>query len=246
MQGTERRICDTVQIGGDYQFNALHNGFVVQRFWHSLKFRTIERIAPYTEATKILDLACGSGVVADYLAQRGAEVHGVDGNPSAIEFARSTFIRPNLHFHHKLADELSFPEQSFDLVVMLEFVEHIYFDQAAVLLQSLSTYLRPGGRIVLTTPIYRSLWPVIEFVLDRTGATPKMAEEQHVWRPTHAKLRALADRSGLAVTHLGRGFGFAPFMSVLGWKTASVIDELEHRLGNPFGNLLCAVFQKAK
>ena len=239
-----RRVGDTIAIGGDYQFNALNNGFIVQRFWHSLKFKTIERIAPPDHTSTVMDLACGSGVIADYLAQTAAEVHGVDGNQSAIDFARTTFVRPNLHFHHKLADELSFSEASFDLIFMLEFLEHIYFDQAVSLLTSLGSFLRPGGRIVVTTPNYRSLWPLIEFLLDRSGLTPTMAEHQHVWRPTRAKLQELADRSGFKVIHLGKDFGLAPFMSIFGWRTASMIDELEHKIGNPLGNLLSAVFQK--
>ena len=84
---SERRTGDTVQIARDYQHRARTSGFVVQRFWHAEKERVIRKFSAPRSGDRVLDVGCGSGVVANALAGMGAIVTGVDGNPDAIAFA---------------------------------------------------------------------------------------------------------------------------------------------------------------
>ena len=235
-----RRKGDSIQIPGDYQYRALHQGWAVQRYWHRLKFKVIDEYGRPEPGMRILDLGCGSGVIADYLASRGAETVGVDVNPQAIQFASANFTRSNLSFQLGLVDELQFPPGCFDQIYLLEILEHLFPAQTHELLCQLRMLLRPGGRLVLTTPNYRSLWPLIEVALDWSGLVPRLSGEQHVSKWTAARLRALAAACGYRVERLGRGFGLAPFSAVCGGLLADTIGSIEDRLGNPFGALLCA------
>jgi SAM-dependent methyltransferase len=244
--GAERvRTGDTIDIDGGYQHRALTEGFVVQRFWHSLKTVTIERVAPPEPGTTVLDLGCGSGVVADWLAQRAGAVDAVDANSRAIDYARRTFVRENLAFHLATADALPFPEGRFDRIYVLEFIEHLYASQLAALFARVRTLLAPRGTVFLTTPNYRSPWPLLEGAMDRLGLAPHMEGEQHVSRPTPRLLRSLAAASGFSVERQGRFAGAAPFVAAVSWRLAEALDRAEHRLGSPLGSLLYSLWRKA-
>jgi len=79
-----------------------------------------------------------------------------------------------------LVDELTSLNLTVDKIYCLEVIEHIYKDQARTMFESFYYLLKPGGKIFITTPNYRSLWPVIEWLIDRFKFAPKMHNEQHV------------------------------------------------------------------
>ncbi len=238
------RTGDTIDIDGGYQHRALTEGFVVQRFWHRLKTVTIERVAPPEPGMAVLDLGCGSGVVADWLASRARTVDAVDANPRAVEYARRTFVRENLTFHLATADALPFGEKRFDRIYVLEFIEHLYAGQLTALFSRLRALLTPGGTVFLTTPNYRSPWPLLEGAMDRLGLAPHMEGEQHVSHPTPRFLDALAQESGFSVVRRGRFAGAAPFAAAVSWRLAEALDRAEHRLGCPLGSLLYALWRR--
>src|SRR5262245_28272721 len=93
-----RRTGDTIQIPGAYQHLALTQGPPIQRFWHRTKLQLLDWLFEVQGQERVLDVGCGSGVFADALAKRGAEVLAVDANADAITYATNTFARPGLSF----------------------------------------------------------------------------------------------------------------------------------------------------
>lgn len=239
------RSGDTIAIAGDYQARALHEGFVVQRFWHTLKFRLIDRVCPPRPGARVLDIGCGSGVVANYLARTAAHVDALDGNRDAIAYAQSHAVGPNMAFHLAQIDAIPFEDGRFDQIYCMELIEHVYAHQVQALLSRIERLLAPGGELLLTTPNYASLWPVIEWAMDVLRLAPRMKDDQHVSKWTRGRLRAAARGAGFQEVRVGRFSGIAPFASVLSWGLASACDRLETRLGNPLGNVLYGVWRKA-
>jgi len=235
---------DTVEISGAYQHRARTSGPVVQRFWHSEKERIIRKYCPPAPGERVLDVGCGSGVVADLLASLGAEVTGIDANPEAIAFANATFARPKLDFRCALVEDLSFQSASIDRVYCLEVIEHLYEAQVRALLAGWARLMRPGGVLMLTTPNYRGLWPLLEFTMDRLHLAPAMAEEQHVTRFNRGRLRQMLAPSDWKILRLATFSTFAPFLSVLSWRLAERCADIEDRVDLPFGNLLLLVAQR--
>jgi 2-polyprenyl-6-hydroxyphenyl methylase/3-demethylubiquinone-9 3-methyltransferase len=238
---TGRRTGDTIAIPGDYQARAIAEGFVVQRYWHSRKLELIRRVCPPRGDSRALDVGCGSGVVSNFLAGLARSVDAVDGSPAALEYARRNAAGCNMKFHLGLVDEIDLPPGSFDRIYCLEVIEHVFPDQIVKLLRLLGVLLAPDGRLLVTTPNYGSLWPVIEWTMDRLRLAPRMEQDQHVTHLDAGSLRRLLEQSGLTVVDLGRFCGAAPFLSVLSWKLAAAVDGLERRLDCPWGNLLYAV-----
>ncbi len=98
----------------------------------------------------LLDAGCGEGFNTQSLADVAGKVTGVDYSATAIEFCKKTWTAPNIHFEHvDLTNPANF-DQTFDLVLNFQVLEHIEDDRA--FLQALRARLAPGGVLLLTTP----------------------------------------------------------------------------------------------
>jgi 2-polyprenyl-3-methyl-5-hydroxy-6-metoxy-1,4-benzoquinol methylase len=239
-----RRRGDSIAIEGSYQDRARREGFVVQRFWHAEKERIIRDHAAPAPGERVLDVGCGSGVVADVLASLGADVTGIDSNPAAIAYARGAYSRPNLRVEETTVDDLALEPDSVDRIYCLELIEHLDEPQGADLLAGFRRALRPGGTLFLTTPNYRGTWPVLETLMDRLRLAPPLAGHQHVSRFTRRLLRRRLADAGFAVVRLGTFCTVAPFLSVLSWRAAERLARAEDRWNLPWGNLFLAIAEK--
>ena len=113
---TTRRTGDTVAIGGDYQYRALtRGGGAPSASGTTPSAGSSRRYLDPRPTDRILDVGCGSGVVAAAMADAPVrECVGIDGSADAVAFASRQFRRPNLRFERCLVDELDLPEGYFD------------------------------------------------------------------------------------------------------------------------------------
>jgi 2-polyprenyl-3-methyl-5-hydroxy-6-metoxy-1,4-benzoquinol methylase len=227
----KRREGDAIHISGDYQARALKSDRAAQRFWHEAKFRLMERIAMPGKHERVLDAGCGSGTISHFLSLHAGEVVGIDSNPSAINYARSAFRSSNLEFRLGQFEDLM-GDKPFDRIYCIEVIEHLYEQQVADVLSLFNNLTNPGGQLFLTTPNYRSAWPMIEWALDRLGLAAKMDEVQHVTHFTKRKLTALCERAGWRVRHVGTFNGLAPFLAPISRRLALGTEKVEFLL-NP-------------
>jgi 2-polyprenyl-3-methyl-5-hydroxy-6-metoxy-1,4-benzoquinol methylase len=242
---TDRRLGDAIPIPGDYQLRAAHSSNPVQRFWHATKKLVVDQMLPAAPGELAIDAGCGSGVIADYLASFGADVIGVDANPEAIRFATAEFARSNLRFEQRMVDDEMTLERAVDKFYSLEVIEHIYRPQGVAMLRNFHRLLRRGGQALITTPNYRSLWPVLEWTLDTFGLAPKMAGEQHVEHYHRRKLAAVAREAGFTVSATRTICLVSPWLAPVSWKLATAAAKGELRIPLPLGCILVAVLTKS-
>jgi ubiquinone biosynthesis O-methyltransferase len=108
--------------------------------------------------TTLLDIGCGNGALTASLAQRGAAVTGMDLSESGIALARAA--HPDVRFEvGSVYDDLRARFGTFDRVVALEVIEHL-FDPRTFLRRAFEA-LKPGGRLVLSTPYHGYLKNVV-------------------------------------------------------------------------------------
>lgn len=101
--------------------------------------------------SKILDVGCGYGYGADYLARElDCSVLGIDTDFEAIQYARRTYCRRNLSFQLMDATRISLQPESFDAVVSFEVIEHLA--DPIGYLEGIRTVLKPKGLFILSTP----------------------------------------------------------------------------------------------
>ncbi len=127
---------------------------------------------------------------------------------------------------------------------MLEVIEHITKDQAIVLLKKIGDWLKPGGSLVISTPNKRSLWPIIEFLMDKLKLAPTMNKEQHEILYNRKQLRKLVEESGLVTKEERTILFLSPWMSLINWKLGLYFHKLEMKFNTRFGSLLLQSFKK--
>jgi SAM-dependent methyltransferase len=102
---------------------------------------------------RILEAGCGTGGNLPMLAKHG-EVFAFDVSETARQLAEewksATIVEGSL------PDGIPFAGETFDLIVLLDVLEHIEDDSAA--LRALRARLRPGGRVLITVPALPALW----------------------------------------------------------------------------------------
>ena len=96
-----------------------------------------------------LDLACGTGAVAEHAAARGAEVTGIDLAPDLLETARARAFERGLEIDYRVGDceRLELPDASFDVVSSTCGV--MFAPDHPATARELARVTRPGGRIAL-------------------------------------------------------------------------------------------------
>lgn len=115
------------------------------------------------EGQAVLDLACGTGVVAVTAARRGARVQGLDLSPVLLAHARESAAQAGvvIEFSEGDAEDLPYPDDSFD-VVLSQF-GHMFAPRPEMAVREMLRVLRPGGRLAFST------WPP-ELLLGRSFA----------------------------------------------------------------------------
>jgi SAM-dependent methyltransferase len=96
----------------------------------------------------VLEVGCGAGYGASYLARSVAVVSATDTSAQAVAYASASY--PNVHYQVAEGTQLPFASDSFDAVVSFQVIEHI--PDALRYLHELNRVLRPGGTAFITTP----------------------------------------------------------------------------------------------
>jgi SAM-dependent methyltransferase len=100
---------------------------------------------------RILDVGCGAGEFLHRMQGLGWSVAGLDFDVKAIENAKARF---GLDLMHSDLAGANFPDNSFDAVTMNHVIEHV--PDPVALLVEIKRVLKPGGRLVATTPNIKS------------------------------------------------------------------------------------------
>lgn len=107
--------------------------------------------AEFCRGKRILDIACGEGY-GSWLMRKwgGTEVVGVDVSEKAINSAKANFEGDGILFFQGAAESLTFLDNTFDLIVSLETMEHI--PDVRKYLEELKRVLKTDGMIILSCP----------------------------------------------------------------------------------------------
>lgn len=115
------------------------------------RFAYLREAADRLEGTRVLDLGCGGGLLAEPMAQAGARVAGVDISGSALRAASAHARQSRLEIDYLLspAERLPLRDEAFDTVVAFDVLEHMENLPAAI--GEIARVLRPGGRFIYDT-----------------------------------------------------------------------------------------------
>lgn len=107
--------------------------------------------ASISPGERVLDLGCGTGTLAIMAKQRepAAELVGIDGDPAILRRARAKLAEAGLDvtFDEGLADELPYPDGSFDKVLSTLLFHHLAREVKEGAAREVARVLRPGGEL---------------------------------------------------------------------------------------------------
>jgi len=130
---------------GTRRFYELVEAHRYTKEWH------IPAAANFSEARglKVLEIGCGLGTDGAQFAEAGADYTGVDLTEAAVDLARKRFEFFDLpgKFETADAENLPFPDQSFDLVYSHGVLHHT--PETAKAIKEIHRVLRPGGQAVV-------------------------------------------------------------------------------------------------
>jgi len=109
---------------------------------------TLCEAAGVAPGRRVLDVACGTGIVARTAADRGATVTGVDLNEAMLTVARR--VRPELDWRQGNAQDLPLADGSFDVVMSQ--MALMFLPEPAAALAEMARVVRPGGTVAVLVP----------------------------------------------------------------------------------------------
>jgi ubiquinone/menaquinone biosynthesis C-methylase UbiE len=195
------------------------------------------RLAP---GEKVLDVACGTGVLANEAARRVGplgSVVGLDRNEGMLAVARRKAA--GIGWRQGLAEQLPFADQVFDAVISQFGL--MFFEDRVAALKEMRRVLRPGGRFAVAvwdtldrSPGYAAMVALLQRLFGERIANELRAP--FVLGDPEA-LRALFRQAGIANVEIHTPDGTARFPSieswvhtdVKGWTLADLIDEAQYR-----------------
>lgn len=132
--------------------------FTPTEVFTSVAAPSLVRFAGVGTGARLLDVACGTGVVAITAAQRGARVSGIDITPELVARARVNAAIANVELDVKEGDaeSLPYPDGTFDIVVSQ--FGHMFAPRPEVAMREMLRVTKPGGVIAFST------WPPELFV----------------------------------------------------------------------------------
>ena len=132
------------------KLDATHWWFTARR---SILDGLIERVVKPPKQARILELGAGTGHNLAMLSRFGA-VEASELDPIARELASERLGKPVLEA--ALPDLSMFPENAYDLIALLDVLEHVVDDKGS--LAAILTRLKPGAALLLTVPANPWMW----------------------------------------------------------------------------------------
>ena len=215
---------------------------------------------PSGEKPRLLDIGCWPGYLSLYFQRKGWQVHAIDLKPERIPKVSAAGVELLAHNLNEIP-ALPFPENHFDTILLTEVFEHLNPASFPELFASMATCLKPGGRLVLTTPNRLALNKSL-FIPNR-WSEPEVVEEGHGhWKEYRlseviacfatTSLKVVSQNTVSYYSHLGRSneTGYFPLKE---WRShPNKVRNFGKILLNPIRNLplfrdsLCVIAEKDK
>ena len=116
-----------------------------------LRLDYIDRCAGLNGKT-VLDVGCGGGILAESMAQRGAQVTGIDLSDKALKVAQLHVLESGvvLDYRHSSAEDFARERpQHYDIVTCMELLEHV--PDPASTVRACATLAKAGGHVFFST-----------------------------------------------------------------------------------------------
>ncbi len=148
------------------------------------RLRAVAAIATIVPQGRVLDLGCGRGELAYFLANMGYEVTAIDYSEAAIELAQSVFaaapeeIQQQVTFCCESVVTATLAANHYDLAIASDLIEHLCPQEVEQLYANVQQWLKPTGLFILHT--FPNLWHYRYDYARRRRAAAKLGAWLHL------------------------------------------------------------------
>lgn len=152
------------QVPPDYYDQGIKTN-LFQKYWHQKKWRIIEKFLKDSTNGHLLDIGCADGTTTNqiYKSFPNLKITGLDFYKKAIDFARKT--KPWINFVVGDAHNLPFKNGSFELVTIIETLEHLENPQEV--LKEIHRVLKKNGYLIIVQDTDSLLFRLVWFLWTR-------------------------------------------------------------------------------
>lgn len=177
--------------------------FQYRDIFESLFAQRLKMIRRYKKSGRVLDIGCAHGFLLEYLKKAGYECFGTDISEYAVEYAKKHF---NIPIQLGDIDAINYPENYFDVIVMLDVIEHVRDPLATF--ERVKKYLKDDGILIVQTPFDLYHWEVAAkafFSGKKIGTNEPSAIPMHLYFFTPKTFKMLARKAGYHIVHFETG-----------------------------------------
>jgi 2-polyprenyl-6-hydroxyphenyl methylase / 3-demethylubiquinone-9 3-methyltransferase len=117
-----------------------------------LRLGWIERVVGDLPGKHVLDVGCGGGILSESMAEKGAQVTGIDLSDKALGVARLHKLESGAQVDYRLVAVEALAAETpgaYDVVTCMEMLEHV--PVPASIVAAIATLVKPGGHVVVST-----------------------------------------------------------------------------------------------
>lgn len=205
---------------------SLESAQVHKRPWREVQASRCQPFLVYKQRGRILDVGCGEGFFLKFLSEKGWDCYGVEISPMAVQYA----LGFGLKVEQGGIEEVSFPEDSFDVITLFANIEHLYHPLAV--LKKVSYFLKEDGILYLggipnfdsfERRLFNERWMALNVPQHLYHFTPKTMRhllEEANYQPIGMGFKSTEGRMALGYTESLRyflsDFGMYPKRKIMG------------------------------
>ncbi len=178
---------------------------------------------------RVLDLGCGWGTFCWALAHRVREMVGLDFSQKSVDLCESRLaqsVLDNVSFVCADARDTGLEEESFDLIIAADLMEHLYPDDSQAVIAEAFRLLGKGGRLVIWTP-HRG--HILEILKARNLIIKR--DVSHVDYKSMDRLKDMLNQEGFLVEKAYYAESHLPGLRTVERALLSRIPVLRRRIG---------------
>lgn len=215
--GSQARRDGEYQIKGDYH-KELDNGWR----YYPVYIAKMDYLTKYLEGipknAKILDAGCGEGVLVEKYREMGYDIRGLDLNYSSEYVTEGNLLN------------IPFENETFDIVLCLDVIEHLNFEDQVPALREIRRILKKGGMVLLAVPNLAHFASRLSFLFTGNLIRTSTVARHKGDRPIREYLKIISDEGFRIIKRRGL-FPTLPITSTLTYLFPGKVMPL-HRILN--------------
>ena len=232
-----------------YNYEHLNTGYYdivykkksgIQSAWHGLKFNFVKK--QIKQKGVLLDVGCGPGTFIGMFKSKICK--GLDISKKQINYAKKTYQTRNKKFYLIKNNKFPFKSNYFDSISIIELIEHLDRKSINRIINESLRVLKKNGLIIITTPNYNSLWPMLEILVNKFSKVNY--EEQHITKLSRKKLNELISKKKFKIMKVSSFMHVAPFIALISYKLSMFFSKFDLFWNYLFPGFLLYLIAKKK